>query len=107
MMRFWIGLGACALIMSGAAARPSFATEMVAHRQLLQLSGSEVYIEQPPNKALEKKDPDVGSKDGGSELKPAEGPPLPSAKQPESCDPQNTPSQACYTATQQARPIPR
>ena len=106
-MRLWIGLGAGALIAAGFVAKPPFTTEMKAPGSLRQLAGSEVYIEQPRRKALEKKDLGAGSKDRGDELRPAEGPPPPTSKQPESCDPQNAPSQACYTATQQARPIPR
>ncbi len=68
---------------------------------LRQPAGSEVYIQQPPRNATEKNSPDKG------ELKPAAGPMTPLQGTPRTCDPQNASSEACYTATQQARPIPR
>lgn len=69
-------------------------------------AGSEVYIEQPPKKALEKKNTGTGPDGNNGPLKPAQGPAAPTG-QPTMCDPQNSSSEACYTATQQARPIPR
>ncbi len=72
----------------------------------IERAGSEVYIEQPPKKALKKKDTGPGSDGEKGTLKPAQGP-TPPTGQPTMCDPQNASSEACYTATQQARPIPR
>lgn len=72
----------------------------------LQLVGSEVYIEQP-RKTHEGNAAGLGAKGGVTPLKPVEGPVLPTARQPESCDPQNSASQACYAATQQAHSVPR
>ncbi len=76
-------------------------TNRVEVDSLRQPAGSEVYIQQPPKNATEKISPDKG------ELKPAAGPMAPSQGTPRTCDPQNASSEACYTATQQARPIPR
>jgi hypothetical protein len=75
-------------------------------RTPIERAGSEVYIEQPPKKALKKKDTDSGSDGDKGTLKPAQGPAAPTG-QPTMCDPQNASSEACYTATQQARPILR
>lgn len=70
-------------------------------------TGSDVYIQQPPRKALERKEPGFAVDGNGETLKPAQGPVLPPGQPSTVCGPQNVTSQACYTATQQARPIPR
>jgi hypothetical protein len=110
-MRYWKQFVAGALVATAMVARPTSGIQAEPPGARLQRAGSEVYIEQPPKNAFEKSDPTLrkGAQDGTGDgnLKPAEGPEQPSARQPEACDRENTPSQACYAATQQARPIPR
>ncbi len=74
---------------------------------LRRQAGSEVYIQQPPKNAIEKDNPGAPADSDKGELKPAAGPTAPSQGTPRTCDSQNASSEACYTATQQARPVPR
>ncbi len=74
---------------------------------LRRQAGSEVYIQQPPKNAIEKDNPGASADADKGELKPAAGPTAPSQGTPRTCDSQNASSEACYTATQQARTIPR